>query len=45
MLPKRTALFAPGTAAEVFPLYFEDWFCCGGVGKGFATGCEFKTRL
>jgi hypothetical protein len=29
----------------VFPLSFENWFCCGGVGKGFATGCEFKTRL
>ena len=23
----------------------ENQFCCGSVGKGLATGCEFKTRL
>jgi hypothetical protein len=28
---------------KCFRCLSENWFCCRGVGKGFATGCEFKT--
>jgi hypothetical protein len=30
---------------KCFRCLSENWFCCGGVGKGSATGSEFKTRL
>jgi hypothetical protein len=30
---------------KCFRCLSENRFRCGGVGKGFATGCEFKTLL